>query len=189
MLKVTVARCLGLVGRAVLAAVAGTALPASAAAAVCPAADTVPGEQELAQASTAVVCEINRERRGRDLPGVRAEPRLALAGERHARDMVGGGFFSHVSPGGRGMVARVQAAGYLDGAGRWALGEVLAWGWGWRATPAATVAAWMDSPPHRRVLLTRRYREVGIGVALGLPIGPAPGPGATYAAELGVVSR
>ena len=46
----------------------------------------------------------------------------------------------------------------------------------------------MDSASHRRVMLGRRYLEVGVGVALGVPFEPAPATGATYAAEFGFVT-
>jgi uncharacterized protein YkwD len=65
---------------------------------------------------------------------------------------------------------------------------VLAWGTRGRSTPAAAVEAWMESDRHRRVLLRRRYRDVGVGVALGTPVRTGPA-GATYAAALGAVSR
>ena len=122
----------------------------------------------------------------RELARLGADPRLALAAQRHTRDMVRRGFFSHVTPDGRGMTARVRATGYLRNVTTWALGETLAWGTGPCSTPAATVAAWMESPSHRRVMLGRRYLEVGVGVALGVPSCRAAS-GATYAAELGFV--
>ncbi|MGH2968187.1 MAG: CAP domain-containing protein, partial [Solirubrobacteraceae bacterium] len=124
----------------------------------------------------------------RGLPEIGARPELELAAQRHARDMVRRRYFSHVTPGGRTMTARLRTAGYVGDTVSWAAGEVLAWGSGKRSTPAAAVAAWMDSPAHRRVLLDRRYRDVGIGVALGTPVGSFRRPAATYAAELGFVS-
>ena len=51
------------------------------------------------------------------------------------------------------------------------------------ATPAQTVRGWMNSPPHRRNMLDRGFREIGIGVALGAP--GSNDPGATYATEFG----
>jgi uncharacterized protein YkwD len=147
----------------------------------------VPTEVTLQEAAASAARAINRERAVRDLVPLGVDPRLALAAQRHARDMVRRGFFSHVTPDGRGMTARVRVTGYLRNAAAWALGETLAWGAGSCSTPAAAVAAWMESPPHRRVILSRRYLQVGVGVAIGLPLGPAPAAGATYAAELGYV--
>ena len=145
----------------------------------------VPTETTLHEAATSLVREINRERMARELERLGEDPQLALAAQRHARDMVRRGFFSHVTPDGRGMTARVRATGYLRNVTTWALGETLAWGTGPCSTPAATVAAWMESPSHRRVMLNRRYLEVGVGVVLGVP--SAPASGATYTAELGFV--
>jgi uncharacterized protein YkwD len=171
-----------------VAALGGVAAPSPAVARSCGGAADLPARETLADAAAAVVCEINRERRARELPALGAHPELARAGDRHAADMVRRGFFSHVSPGGRTMAARLRAAGYTDRGIPWAAGEVLAWGSGKRATPAGTVAAWMRSAPHRDVLLDRRYRDVGVGVALGNPVG-AGGVSATYSAELGVIAR
>ena len=44
--------------------------------------------------------------------------------------------------------------------------------------------AWLRSPTHRRVLLSARYRRVGIGIARGTPAEP-DGPGVTYTADFG----
>ena len=178
----------------VLVSVGGTAaVPASLAASQrcsasgSPGSATAPTVQTLQESATSVVQEINRERGVRELVRLGRDPRLALAAQRHTRDMVQRRFFSHVTPDGRGMTARVRATGYLRNLPVWALGETLAWGVGHCSTPAATVAAWMDSASHRRVMLSRRYLEVGVGVALGVPFEPAPATGATYAAEFGFV--
>jgi len=138
-------------------------------------------------AQAAVICEINRERRGRGLRPVSSHPRLTAAARRYARAMVRLRFFSHTSPGGGTLLDRLRAAGY--GGRRVAAGEALAWAQGRRATPRAIVRAWMDSPPHRAVLLGRGYRDVGIGVALGSPHGSAMGASATYTADFGTARR
>ena len=129
--------------------------------------------QSEARAEAAVTCEINRQRRLRGLPALHRRGALARAGDRHATDMVRRGYFSHVSPGGQTMAARLRAAGYAHG--RWAAGEVLAWGTRGRSTPAAVVAAWMRSAGHRAVLLDSRYRDVGVGIARGNPTGRSGG--------------
>jgi uncharacterized protein YkwD len=95
--------------------------------------------------------------------------------------MVARRFFSHVGPGGATLSVRRRAAGYR---GR-ALGEILAWGQGRDASPRAAVRSWLRSTPHRRVLLGRNYRDVGVGVALGNPFGGGFRRSATYAAVLG----
>ena len=50
------------------------------------------------------------------------------------------------------------------------------------ASPDAIVAAWLNSPAHRRIALARRWRVVGIGVASGTPFAT---PGATFTADFG----
>lgn len=132
------------------------------------------------------MCAVNVERAQRSRAPLVVQGELATAAKRHARDMVARGYFSHTSPSGRTFVDRLRSAGYLWPARSWAVGEVLAWGDAGLSTPAAIVAAWMHSPGHRRVLMRRRYREIGVGIASGTPGGER---GATYAAELGQVSR
>jgi uncharacterized protein YkwD len=130
----------------------------------------------------AVVCEVNRVRRRHGLAAVKPDPRLTRMAGRFARTMVARRFFSHVSPGGSTLHDRLRAAGYR---GR-AAGEVLAWGQGRLASPRAAVRSWLRSPPHRRVLLGRNYRDVGVGIALGSPFGGPMRSSATYAANFGL---
>ena len=100
--------------------------------------------------------------------------------------MVSDRFFDHVAPGGSTMLGRVRATSYLRGARGWALGENLAWGTGSLATPAKTVDAWMNSAGHRRNILDRSFKEIGIGVSLGAPVEvSAAQVAATYATEFG----
>jgi uncharacterized protein YkwD len=129
----------------------------------------------------AVICEVNRVRRRNGLVPVSADRRLTRMAGRFAHAMVVRRFFSHVSPGGSTLSSRLRAAGYR---GR-AAGEVLAWGEGRLASPRAAVRSWLHSPPHRRVLLGRNYRDIGVGIALGSPFGGAMRSSATYAANLG----
>jgi uncharacterized protein YkwD len=121
-------------------------------------------------------------RASRGQPRLDRVPSLGRAASAYAEDMVTRRFFAHVSPEGSDLLARVRACGYLDGWSDWQVGEVLAWGTGELAAPAAATRGWLESPPHRRILKGRAYREVGIGVADGTPTGRE---GATYAVVLG----
>jgi len=157
-----------------------TASPALAA--PCASADRAPA-QGADRARLATLCLVNVERRRRGLPRLRQERELQRAAQRHARDMVARRFFSHVSPGGAGLTARIRAASaYLDRARGFRLGENLAWAPTGAATPRAIVRSWLRSPGHRRTMLDPRFREMGLGVALGTPAGRA---GATYANQFG----
>ena len=144
----------------------------------CPGARSAPG----ANAPTVTLCVINAQRHARGLAPLVANARLARAAQGHAADMVARAYFSHVSPGGSSFTDRLRRVGYT-GRCAWAVGETLAWGSGSLATPASRVRGWMHSPPHRAILLSAAYREVGIGVRRGSP--PNAGAGATYVGEFG----
>ena len=88
---------------------------------------------------------------------------LGEAARGHARDMVTRGYFAHERDGST-PASRLRDAGW-DGL---AAGETIAWGCGGLGEPRAIVDAWLDSPPHRDILLGR-YRRAGVGVAAGAP--------------------
>jgi uncharacterized protein YkwD len=135
-----------------------------------------------ADAARAIVCLVNAQRAGRHRPPLRWNPRLTSAAQTYSGDMVAAGFFDHVAPDGDDVVDRVSATRYLCGSPGWSLGEALAWHTA-PATPATIVAAWMASPPHRKILLAAKYRDIGVGAAPGVPVGPEAG--LTVTAELG----
>jgi uncharacterized protein YkwD len=136
----------------------------------------------LPAARHAVRCLLNEARVRRGLPRLRGNPRLARAATRHAEQMVSRGFFGHDGPRGDTLQRRARTAGYLRRAGAWALAENIAWGTRRSSSPRAIVRAWIASPGHRANLLSRVYRDVGVGVAMGSPFG---GPGATYTTDFG----
>ncbi len=135
----------------------------------------------------AVVAALDTVRRDRGLPPLRPDERLGAAARAHAADMVRTQAFSHVGADGMLLVVRVRASGYLRGARAWWLGEALQWHTGARSG-TEVVDAWLASPPHRRLLLRPRARDVGVGMAPGIP---RPGAGAdtgvTWVLELGAV--
>jgi uncharacterized protein YkwD len=135
-------------------------------------------------AREALVCEIARLRARRDVRRLDSDGRLAKAARRHASDMVDRHYFSHYSPAGADVADRARRTGYAKRTCAWRLGEVLAWGVGGRSTAAATVQAWMDSPGHRRILVSNRYTDLGVGTVAGTPELSLP-HGLTAAAVLG----
>jgi uncharacterized protein YkwD len=136
---------------------------------------------------SALRCLVNVERARHGLPALRSNQELNLAADRHGADMVARGYFAHVSPEGASVADRARASGYLGGSQDWALGEDIGWGTGGESTPESIVAAFMNSPPHRRVILDRDFRQIGVGVVTGVPVS-APGAGATFVLDLGDVS-
>lgn len=152
---------------------------APAAAADCPGADLAPGAGRIAVRS-AIICLSNQERSSRGLTILTPEGRLESAAQRYSNDLVGERFFSHVSPSGQQLTDRI--ARYKN----WKLvGENLAWGEGTLGTPRSIVAAWMESPGHRKNLLSPRFTEVGIGTTSGTPTG-SERAALTVTAEYGV---
>lgn len=126
----------------------------------------------------AVRCEINKIRAAHGLAAVRTTTPLRLAAQRHSEDMVRRRYFAHVSPSGQNVSERVRKLGYRFRR----VGENIGWGSGSAATPGAIVQGWMQSPPHRRIILTPGFREAGVGIAEGAPQG---GQGKTYVLDVG----
>lgn len=155
---------------------------ASRGAARCAHSLTVPTTAtERADAARATACLVNVERTSRSLPALRRDKDLAKAAREHAGDMVRRAYFAHTSPTGGDLGDRIRRAGYGRPGDGWRAGENIGWGTGVKATPNALVDAWLDSPPHRKIMLSRRFKELGVGVATG-----APGrseTGATYAID------
>lgn len=162
------------------------ALPAGASAATCANADALPSAANLPQVRRATLCLVNLERTRRGRPALRFQRALAGAANAYAAEMVRRGFFDHVSPSGSTLASRIKSTAYLSGTASWALGENLAWAGGSRASARDTVRAWMASAGHRRNILDGRFRELGVGIALGTPDGV---DGATYATEYGTRRR
>lgn len=102
----------------------------------------------------------NQRRADRNLPKLCIHPALQRAAEAHSRDMIQRDYFAHDTKGsGTTFNQRIRRAGYDYRVA----GENLAWGAGSTASPANRMRAWMKSDGHRRNLLDRRFREVGIG--------------------------
>ena len=135
----------------------------------------------------ATLCLLNEERTQHGLGRLRPRGALKMVAERYARRMVTRSFFDHVCPEGSTFVDRIKRSNYLDAGDGFTLGENLAWGGGPRATPERIVRAWMDSPGHRANILNGRFRDIGVGVVVGVPVAGG-GQGATYVNEFGTRS-
>jgi uncharacterized protein YkwD len=157
------------------------ATPADASA--CANTDLRPSSENRGPIRAAVLCLINEERSSRGMAKLRANAKLRAAAEKHSANMTANNFFDHVSPAGTTPLERVKAAGYLAGASSWAVGENIAWGEQQLSTPGEIMKAWMDSTGHRANILNRRFRHIGIGVAVGAPVSGAGG--ATYTTAFG----
>ena len=133
-----------------------------------------------AQQEHAILCLINAERDRVGAPRLRLSRALSRAAGRHARDMTRRDFFDHTSPGGETPTTRAKRAGYNPAT----ISENIAFGTGSWGTPAGTIAQWLDSPPHRRAMLSRGVRDLGVGAVSGSPLDGVSG-GVTVAADFG----
>ncbi|MCK9229026.1 MAG: CAP domain-containing protein [Syntrophorhabdaceae bacterium] len=84
----------------------------------------------------------------------------AIAEER-AKDMLEKGYFDHISPTGEGASNIAQKAGYRYSR----LGENIARGW--YLNDKEIVDGWMQSPGHRKNILSPDYAEIGVAVVKG----------------------
>jgi uncharacterized protein YkwD len=162
----------------------GFAAPAAQAASACPSANARPAQLSERTLVRATLCVLNAERDRHGLRPLSLDPRLSTAARRHARDMATRNYFSHTSLDGSSFVDRIRRAGYLRGARSWAVAENIAWGSGGLASPKAIGRSWMQSPGHRANILSRSYRELGVGVAGGAPVAGVGGA-TTYSTSFG----
>ena len=155
----------------------------------CPATGSTPARASNEQLTQTTLCLLNAERGRYGIRPLSLSSQLSGAADGHAADMVRRGYFAHTSLSGTDFVDRIKRSGYLSRARSWYVGENLAWGAGRnRSTPRGIVASWMASPPHRANILNGRFRDIGIGVALGAPRRTQASPAATYATSFGARS-
>ena len=163
--------------------VAVLAAPSAALAADCQGADVRPAADNIPQIAQTTLCLLNVERAAKGLAAVSEQPQLTKASSAYSALMVSEQFFAHVSPEGSELTDRLTGVGYLGNPGSWIVGENIAWGESYLATPGAIVKAWMNSPPHRANILNGDYSDIGLGIAVGTPA--SSNPGATYTTDFG----
>jgi len=137
----------------------------TAQAAKCPKADAAPSDATSEQLGEAVLCLIGKERRKADVKKVESVWSLSKVAEKHTDVMIEKDCLDHRCKGEKSLQDRIVNSGYPIPGGRYGFGEVT----GCSLTPQAMVDAWMESRVHRKRLLGKAYREVGIGAAKGEP--------------------
>ena len=115
---------------------------------------------DLARVRRDLLERINRERIRRKLPRLRPDPKLDLAAQKHAQNMLARSYYGHQSPEGTTVLERAQEAGYRP---RF-VGENLAQG---QESIDQVVEGWMASAVHREHILSAVFSDVGSGVAVG----------------------
>ena len=90
------------------------------------------------------------------------DPSLTVAAQRHANDMLKNGVDGHIGSDGSTPAARIADAGY---AGTGYTGEIVYWGTGSAADPAAALDLWMESPAHRAIITNCAFTAGGFATA------------------------
>lgn len=92
------------------------------------------------------------------------DPRLTVAAQRHADDVLmnGIGDGGHIGSDGSSPQVRIADAGY---ARTGYTSEIVYWGSGSHATPSAALDLWMDSPAHRAIILDCAFTAAGFAIA------------------------
>lgn len=111
----------------------------------------------------AVVREMNRVRVAAGLRALRSAPSLRTAARSHSRSMLEYGYFSHDSVDGTAFSDRIRRYYSSRGWRTWSVGETLLASPTGGVDAEAIVAAWLDSPSHRDVILDSSWRDAGIG--------------------------
>lgn len=125
----------------------------------------------VSQLESQVLGELNAVRRSKGLVPLRLSRPLSAAADSHSRAMGTFGFFKHESRDGSAFWTRVKRWYGPGGYRSWSVGENLLWSSGQLSADAA-VKMWMDSPAHRKNILTPRWREVGLSA---VSVAAAPG--------------
>jgi uncharacterized protein YkwD len=128
-----------------------------------PAAAPPPAYVASSQAEIAIVREINRVRRSHHLRSVKLTAPLAKVARRHSSLMLKHNQLSHSSFDGSSFTTRLARGGK-----RRQYGETLAWApTGTHVTAKVLLGLWLQSAPHRHVLMNAKLRRVGVGRVYG----------------------
>jgi len=112
--------------------------------------------------------EINNHRSAAGHAALRVNPLLQEAAQNHADNMARQDRYGDTDTDGHildghDVVYRVRVVGY-----RWSsLGEIVAFNAGFPDPVQELMDQWWNSPPHRAIMLTGGFKEVGVGVASG----------------------
>jgi uncharacterized protein YkwD len=110
-----------------------------------------------------VVRELNRVRANRGLMPLRSTPGLRMAARAHTQAMLDAGVFGHELPGEPSFGDRIRVRYPSRGWKTWSVGETLLASDDAALDATAVVTAWLDSPPHRAIVLSPGFRDVGVG--------------------------
>ncbi len=112
----------------------------------------------------AMVCMQRWARHQEHLSGLHVSKKLRTSSTHKARDIRRCGQFSHYACG-RNAFYWEQRVGFFRGT--YGAGENLALTYGADTTARGAMDLWLNSAEHRRIMLTPRYRELGVTLVTG----------------------
>ena len=118
------------------------------------------GRRLLSALELDIVARINAQRTSRGRRALHVSPGLTAAANHHTAQMGRLGFFKHQSVNGAPFWRRIERF-YPAGRGYWSVGENIFWE-SPDTSAASAVREWMHNPPHRRNLLEREWRDIGV---------------------------
>lgn len=116
----------------------------------------------LPRLETGILAELNALRGAHGLRPLALSSGLRASARAHSRSMLESGAFRHGSAEGASFSDRIRHFYPSRGFRWWSVGENLVYQSGELAA-ADAIAAWLDSPGHRRNMLNPAWREVGVG--------------------------
>ncbi len=118
-----------------------------------------------------VLANVNALRREHGLAPLRLSSALAAAARQHSTEMASRGYFSHSSANGSSFDRRIARFYPIGHRRYWSVGENLLW-----SSPdvdaAGALNMWFNSTEHRKIMLTARWREIGLAA---VHLSSAPG--------------
>lgn len=119
-----------------------------------------------------VFARINAARAENGLPPYTRNPQLDVAAQQHADDILqNGAALGHRGSDGSSPLDRALKAGYGS--------TIVSENWAGYRTVDLVMSFWLTDPPHRRNVLSPKFRDIGIGVA------SRPGGGYVIVTDLG----
>ena len=103
---------------------------------------------------------VNNERAKNGLSALTLDSALSNVARNHSADMAKNNYFSHTNLKGQSPFDRLKSAGISYSYA----GENIAAG---QTTPEAVVNAWMNSEGHRKNILSKNFKKIGIGYYQG----------------------
>jgi uncharacterized protein YkwD len=117
---------------------------------------------EMPRLETEVFVMINELRLSKGLGELRLNRALSLFALGHSVSMAEHGFFDHSGWDGSPFSQRIEPQYPPFPHGSWAVGENMVWA-SPRLSANQAIEMWLKSPHHRKILLARAWREIGLG--------------------------